>query len=163
VGGKLNQSQAEQIAHLLNENNRLQSAYTGGKVLQSSATYYPIQLAGFVFGSVAVHRMNFFLTEIKHVVVHPLFRRMGMARKMVEHAVTTVETPIMYATIREDNTASLKLFESLGFVAVQEGNMGDHKLQLLMKQNGNYKPKTVAKKSKFVSTAYGKSPLMGGQ
>jgi ribosomal protein S18 acetylase RimI-like enzyme len=131
----MTKAQAEQIAHLLNENNELQTAYDGSKILNSKAKYYPEHYQGLVFGSIAVQRVNFMLSEIKHLVVHPAFRRGGLAREMLTEAEARVETPVIFATIRSKNTASLKLFHQAGFRAVIRAPVGDHETVLLIKAN----------------------------
>lgn len=152
----LNRSQAEQIAHLLNENNKLQSVYDGGKVLNSKATYLPEHFQGLVFGSVAIQRMNFMLTEIKHLVVHPAFRKMGLAQLMLGKAMARAETPLLFATIRDDNTGSLHLFQKTGFKAVARVAMGDHRTILLLRTNESYRtPAPTYKGPSYGGRAFG--------
>ena len=84
--------------------------YDSVRVDRSLATYYPLHLNNLVFGSVAVQRFNFLLSEVKHLVVHPLFRRMGLAKHLLSFALGKVETPLVYASIRKENKASVTLF-----------------------------------------------------
>jgi len=134
----LTAAQAEQIAHLLNLHNKLQSPYDGRRILNSNATYYPEHFEGLVFGSVAVQRMNFMLTEIKHLVVHPAFRKMGLARVMLGKAMGAAVTPLLFATIRADNEGSLHLFQGEGFKPVAKARVDKHQILFLLRTNESY-------------------------
>lgn len=127
--------EAEQIAHLLNQHNKLQSPYTGDKILNSKAKYHPITYEGLVFGSVATWRVSFMLTEIKHLVVHKSFRKIGLGSALIARVSDTIDTPIIYATIRSNNEASLKLFQDAGFAIVSTAVMKDHETHFLIKNN----------------------------
>lgn len=141
---KLTRSQAEQIAHLLNENNNLRGEYDGDKILRSTASYHPEHFEGLVFGSVAVQRLTFMLSEIKHLVVHHSFRRMGLGKRLLSKALLAIDTPLVCATIREENVASLALFHSSGFVSLAKANFGDHKTWFLLKANEFTNPRSQA-------------------
>jgi ribosomal protein S18 acetylase RimI-like enzyme len=101
----------------------------------SKSKYYPIQYEGLVFGSVATLRLSFMLTEVKHLVVHNSFRKIGLGKALLDSALTFVDTPIVYATIRSKNVASLKLFEGAGFRITSTAKMEDHETHFLIKEN----------------------------
>ena len=84
-------------------------------------------------------------------MVHPAFRRMGIAKRLLDGSLKTVETPLIYATIRDTNTASLSLFMAAGFEAAHEADMGDHKIIMLTKKNELYRPPKTESKN----TAWG--------
>jgi ribosomal protein S18 acetylase RimI-like enzyme len=127
--------EAEQIAALLNKHNALQSVYDGNRVLHSKARYYPQVYKGIVVGSIALMRWNFIFTEVKHLVVHPRLRGHGLGKRMLRQALATTATPLMYATVREDNLTSLHLFVTEGFTKIARITMADHNVALLMKAN----------------------------
>lgn len=106
---------AGQIARLLNNYSNLQTNYTGPMLLQSGAHYLPLHHEGTVFASIAVHKQGLFLSEIRHLVVHPLLRGKGIAKQLLKNALEKVETPVIYATIRESNIASIAVFEKFDF------------------------------------------------
>lgn len=75
------------------------------------------------------------LSEVKHLVVHSAFRGIGLGKVLLTQALQAVETPLAFATIREDNTPSIKLFSGAGFKAVARCPVGDHQVLLLLKRN----------------------------
>jgi len=78
------------------------------------------------------------LTEVKHLVVHPMFRKMGLGRTLINTAMGKADTPIMYATIRESNAASLHIFKAAGFKIVSTAKIKDHSTHFLIKENETY-------------------------
>jgi ribosomal protein S18 acetylase RimI-like enzyme len=84
------------------------------------------------------------LTEVKHLVVHPLFRKMGLGRALIETAMKKADTPIMYATIRESNSSSLYIFKEAGFKIISTAEIKDHKTHFLIKENETYNQDAVA-------------------
>lgn len=156
----LNESLAAQIAHLLNLHNHLQSEYTARKVLDARTKYLPEHYEGLVFGSIGVQRMNFMLSEVKHLVVHPAFRRMGLGRKLLKRAMLEADTPLLFATIREGNEASLGLFTSTGFRVHAAPSTGEHRVNFLLRANESYTPpKPADKKQGYPGRALGLSLL----
>lgn len=78
------------------------------------------------------------LTEVKHLVVHPMFRKMGLGRTLINTAMKKADTPIMYATIRENNIASLHIFKAAGFKIISTAKIKDHNTHFLIKENETY-------------------------
>lgn len=56
---------------------------------------------------------------IKRVVVHPDFRKQGLARQLIQHIIDVARTEEQVEAIDlhvwEDNAAAIRLYESLGF------------------------------------------------
>ena len=56
---------------------------------------------------------------VKRVVVHPDFRKQGLARQLMQHIITFAHTEQQINAIDlhvwEDNVAAVRLYESLGF------------------------------------------------
>ena len=61
-----------------------------------------------------------------------------MGGALVRLAIQKADTPLLFATIREKNTASIALFEKAGFNIVSTAKMKDHKTHLLLKENEAY-------------------------
>lgn len=122
---------AEQIASLLNQHNSLTKQYQAGDIIAARARYHPVTLGGHVLASVAIDKLNLFLTEIKHLVVLPKFRNVGIGRHMLKVAIERTRTPYVVATVRSDNHGSLKIFTAAGFNSLAEISSNDHKVQLL--------------------------------
>jgi len=111
---------AAQIATLLNAYNQLyarHNAYT----IKSSASNYFIEVgrigqgANQVIGCIGLLKEFSSLSKIHHIAVHPNFRRLGIARRLINIAIQNCETSHVYMTIREDNLPSLRMASSLGF------------------------------------------------
>lgn len=83
------------------------------------------------------------LTEIKHLVVHKSFRRIGMGEALVNLGIQRADTPLLFATIREKNEASITLFQKAGFNIVSTAQMKDHKTHFLLKENEAYLKSTA--------------------
>lgn len=131
----LPREQATQIAQLLNNYSALQVEYNTEKILNSEALYYPLHYNGFVLGSITLQRYNFLLTEIKHLVVHPSFRKFGVGKALLAYAIPSVTTPITYATVRTDNEVSKNMFTKAGFRTVAKVVITDHQILLLVREN----------------------------
>lgn len=94
--------------------------------------YFPLVFGESVIASVAVQRVGFLLSEVKHLVVHPSFRGAGLSKIMLAKAIVGAQTPFLYATIREGNEASLNLFRRYGFEGVDSAEVGSHNVIILM-------------------------------
>lgn len=106
---------ARQVANLINQNNRLAGKRRDIDILGSKVKYMVETHGKFVIGAVGVDRVSYSFTEMKHLVVSPAWRRKGVGKHLIRHALRLVDTPMVYCTIREGNDASIRLFESLGF------------------------------------------------
>mgnify|MGYP001573649315 CR=1 FL=1 len=123
------------IANLLNENNNLPKKYDAGHILNSRATYYPILIGQQVLASVAMDRLSFFMTEVKHLVVPPALRGAGLAKRLLSICLPAATTPYLVATVRTDNAPSLHLFHQAGFMELAEVINDGHPLKFLGRQN----------------------------
>ena len=117
---------SRQVAELLNTHNQLRKRHTAHTILASKGAYFVDVVAGEVIACSAIYRENDLLTRQFHLCVHPKFRRRGIGRKLKLTALSHVKTPYVYVTIREDNTASVDLNTSAGFVLVKKDWAGDH-------------------------------------
>jgi ribosomal protein S18 acetylase RimI-like enzyme len=70
--------------------------------------------------AVGLRRLNWCMTEVKHLVVRPEERRRGYGTRVVRLVLERVRTPLAIATIREDNGSSQDLFRKLGFFVACE-------------------------------------------
>ncbi len=112
---------AYQVAALINSSNKLSKKRSVDDI-QNGQTNYVVETHGkWVLGAVGMDRQGYTFTEIKHLAVHSEWRGKGIAKRLLKRALALVTTKMVYATVREDNTASLKLFENLGF-----RNSGDY-------------------------------------
>ena len=126
-----NKEMATQIASLLNSYNHLYKQHDTYTILNSNTRYFVELLSSpaidkRVVGCVGLRQDYPTLTNIKHVCVEPMYRRFGVARKLIKMAVENSPTDLVYMTIREDNKPSLYLSKSLGFVFVKKEFNKDH-------------------------------------
>ena len=107
---------ATQIAALLNKHNKLGVHYSKDGILLEKDTYIVETVDRFVVAAVQIKRLSYAISEAKHLVVRTNMRKKGLAKSLVTAAVNRSTTPIVIATIREENAGSIKTFESCGFV-----------------------------------------------
>lgn len=112
---------AGQVAAMLNAYNRLRARHDKDTVLRSEAKYIVSMHGNRVEGCAAVLREYPTLSRIMHVCVVHEQRQSGIGKRLVARACEVATTENVYASIRNDNVASLALFEKLGFVEVRVG------------------------------------------
>lgn len=116
----LTDSQAEQVAALLNERNRLTVQYTRQRVLKHAANYLcHYSEANEVIACVELKSVQWYQTEVLHLTVAASHVGKGHAKALLceaERLARTNEARLLQCTIRVDNTASRKLFEGFGFL-----------------------------------------------
>lgn len=117
---------AEQVADLLNANNRLTRLHNASSISSGAIDYF-IELSSIdnsttskVVGCVGLIKEHTSLSRIKHLSVHPKFRRKGIARKLLLLAITNCDTEDTYMIIRDDNLPSLIIAEKLGFIFISK-------------------------------------------
>ncbi len=124
---------AYQVAALINSSNKLSKKRSVNDI-QNGQTNYVVESHGrWVLGAVGLDRQGYTFTEIKHLVVHSEWRGKGIAKRLLKRALALANTKMIYATIREDNKASLKLFESLGFQNSGDYAAGNHRVVLVVR------------------------------
>jgi ribosomal protein S18 acetylase RimI-like enzyme len=117
---------ASQIADMLNRYNRWRTRFTAMSIIYTPARYFVEINNGRVVGC-AGHLKDYpEMSKIQHICVLPSWRGRGIAKKLTDMAIAHCETDLVYMTIREDNTASLALANSLGFVYVNKHWFRDH-------------------------------------
>lgn len=112
---------AEQIALLLNQHNKLKKVHNVYSILNGTSDYFIETHLDRVIGCAALDDALYAEhSRIKHVCVAPEYRRMGIAKKVINTAINNCSTKYVYATIRQENLPSLNLWASLGFVYIKE-------------------------------------------
>jgi len=69
-------------------------------------------------GVVGLYKTAWHTTEIRGLCVSKFVRGNGIGKFIVKEAIKLVQTPLIAATVAEQNTASLKVFSSNGFTVV---------------------------------------------
>jgi ribosomal protein S18 acetylase RimI-like enzyme len=116
----MNSTQAEQIAFLLNKQNKLDGEYDADRVLSSEDQYLfeTDEATGDISAAVEIKRVQWYQYEILHLSVSPDHRREGLAKRLLiraEEFAKQNRARILQCTIRADNSASCALFKSVGF------------------------------------------------
>ena len=141
---------AYQVTALINSHNRLSTKKSVANI-QNGHTDYIVETHGqWVLGAVGLDRQGYTFTEIKHLVVHSEWRRKGIARHLLKRALRVVDTKMVYATIREDNKGSLKLFKSLGFQNAGGYATKNHRVILFVRVSPQWKQMKSDSKSHWL-------------
>jgi len=121
---------AKQITLLLNKNNKLTIRYQPEDILHVKDTYIVETIGEIVIGCIQVEKQSYIMSELKHLVVHPDMRKRGIAKNLVLAGIKKSITPLLYATIRQDNIASLNTFKFCKFLCVGKYTTGNRNILL---------------------------------
>lgn len=130
---------ADQLANLLNRHNQLGSQKSPNILLSSQSKYVVETHGKILIGACALERQSYNFTEIKHLVVDPQWRGKGVGKFLVKRCLQLVDTPMVYATVRETNEVSISLFESLGFTRSIKYGTNQRGVVLMLKANPKWK------------------------
>ncbi len=108
------QSLADQIANLLNYNNRLTVVHNGQSITANTTQYFVELYGQTVIGCVGLLKEPK-MDKILHLSVSLLARHKGIGFHLLTTAVNNSDKDIIYMTIRENNFVSLALAKRLGF------------------------------------------------
>jgi ribosomal protein S18 acetylase RimI-like enzyme len=108
---------AGQIALLLNQNNRLTKIHTAQTILNSPETYFVEMIQSKVVGCVGLWRTAP-MDKIIHLSVCEGYRSHGIAKKLLQTALTNSNHDVLYMSVREDNYPCLNLAKQFGFNAI---------------------------------------------
>jgi len=126
----MNRDIAQQIATLLNAQNKLTVVYDADKVLQAADRYiYRLGEDSKVVGAVEVKRVQWYQCEIDHLSV--AVRRRGIGSSLLAEALAKavhLGTRVAQCTIRVGNKESESFFTKHGFTPT---------VTFLNRQNGN--------------------------
>lgn len=117
---------AEQITTMINTYNKWYTFHTPSSIINSSANYFVEIILNKVVGCIATHKEHPTLSKILYICVLPEFRKLGVAKKLVELAIQSCETEYVYMTVREDNIPSLKMANSFEFKFIKKTWFRDH-------------------------------------
>lgn len=131
---------ANQIATLLNSYNKLSKLHTGQSIITSNIKYFIEQrilneeIA--IVGCIGVDMLYMNSIFLRHLSIHPLFRKLGIASSLIKKAQKYYyNISNIYMDIRSDNYASLSLAEKEGFLVVQIKNKTNYNIVTVGKIN----------------------------
>jgi ribosomal protein S18 acetylase RimI-like enzyme len=97
-----------QIADLLNQGGQLWYPLVRNSILFTT-TQYIIEMNGeIVIGVIGLDKKNARVTELKHLCVHPDYRRRGLGKKMLEKGIEASTTEFVYGTVRSNNAVNVR-------------------------------------------------------
>jgi len=105
---------ANQVAALLNYNNRLSIVHSGQSITSNLNQYFVEVIGQTVIGCVGL-QIGSKMDKILHLSVNSLARRNGVGFRLLVTAINNSNKDIIYMTIREDNFMSISLATKLGF------------------------------------------------
>lgn len=138
-----------QIARLLNDYSQLSKKRAGHDILNSNTDYVVETHGKFVIGVAGIQKVSHELSELKHMVVHPAWRKKGLGHFVAKRSMVLCKTPSIYATVRTGNKASLRALDKLGFVRTHDRDAGDHQLTVLVRVSPKCLRKSRASRSSF--------------
>lgn len=98
---------ATQIANMLNTGEQLGLQMAKQSILLSP-TEYIVEMDGEkVIGVIGLDVYGR-VTELKHLCVHPEYRRRGLGRKLLEKGVATATTEFVYGAVGADNHTNIR-------------------------------------------------------
>lgn len=132
---------AKQVAGLLNAYSKLALHRTGSDILQGRIDYVAELHGKMVIGACGLEKQSHTLSELKHLVVQPDWRRKGVGKYVARRALHICASPMIYATVRADNDSSLRLLESLNFQRSGQYPAEGHEVILLVRTTPKWKSK----------------------
>jgi ribosomal protein S18 acetylase RimI-like enzyme len=99
---------AGQIAGLINAGGQLKFLASRNSILCNSTRYLIELHKDKVIGTIGLEKCNQFVTEMKHLCVHPEYRRQGLGKKLLERGVQSSLTEIVFGTVRSDNAVNIR-------------------------------------------------------
>ncbi len=98
---------AGQIASLINAGGQLWAYVTVSAVLINKIKYI-IEMDGEkVIGVVGLEEFGR-VTEMKHLCVHPDYRRRGLGKKLLTKGIEAARTEFVYGAVRSDNATNIR-------------------------------------------------------
>ena len=119
----MTEEEAEKIASLLNERNRLVIEYDKERILKTSSNYVYIKEKDEIIACAESKKVQWYQSEISHVSVSKLHEGKGYGRKILlkaEKKAKDERAIIIQCTIRANNDKSLGLFKSNGYEVVNK-------------------------------------------
>jgi N-acetylglutamate synthase-like GNAT family acetyltransferase len=145
---------ARQVAGLLNTYNGLARNRHAIDILNSQTNYVVETHGRLLVGAVGIRKLSFHMSEIKHLAVHKKWRRKNVGTFLLKRAIALVETPLVYATIREDNLPSIRIFESVGFSRVGGYNGTGHNVLIFTREIDRWKTDSQTTMPDWKSASY---------
>jgi len=126
---------AAQIAHLLNIGDQFYYTILPHYILSSDITYIIEMDRNKVIGTIGVQKKNGYVTELKHLAVHPDYRSQGIGKRLLKKGIDFAPTKYVYGLVRSTNTINIRNNLRLGMepIAYCRGYNRNYKLIVFAK------------------------------
>jgi len=117
----MNETEAAQIAALLNARNSLTVQYDVRRVMMHASQYRLTQQDGLVVACVQLRPVQWYQWEVLHLSVHEQYVRRGLGAALLAkaiHEASASGVELLQCTIRAGNAESEKAFARAGFQKV---------------------------------------------
>lgn len=107
-----------QIASLINMGGQLKFFVSKDSVRLSPISYLVELHKDKVIGTIGLDKKNPKVTELKHLCVHPDYRRQGVGRRLLEKGASSVPTELVYGMVRSDNLVNIRNNLRIGMIPI---------------------------------------------
>ena len=109
---------AGQIASLVNAGGQLKFLMSKDSILYNNIRYLIELHKDKLIGTVGLEKCNPHVTEIKHLCVHPKYRRQGLGKKLLERGVQASLTDTVFGVVRSDNAVNIRNNLRIGMIPI---------------------------------------------
>jgi len=99
---------AQQIANLLNWGGQFYYHILPYHILNNNVKYIIELNQNKVIGVIGLQARNNYVTELKHLAVHPTYRKMGLGKKLLEIGIKAATTKYVYGLVRSTNYVNIR-------------------------------------------------------
>ena len=127
---------AVQIADMINTGNQLWARLNESSILLSPVKYL-IELDGEIITGVIGLEQYGRTTELKHLYVHPNYRRRGLGKKLLEKGIQAATTEFVYGAVGSDNHTNIRNNLRVGMRPIgKRWGRGRHIIIFARRKNG---------------------------
>lgn len=129
---------AGQIAGLLNGAGQLAYFLTPDSILLSPIRYI-IEMDGEkVIGLMGLEQIGN-ITEMKHLCVHPDYRRRGLGKRLLEKSIQAAQTEFVYGAVRSDNHVNVRNNLRVGMKPIGKKRGRDCQIIIFARRKNGYR------------------------
>ena len=130
---------AVQIADMINAGDQLWARLNESSILLSPVKYL-IELDGEIITGVIGLEQYGRTTELKHLCVHPNYRRRGLGKKLLEKGIQAATTEFVYGAVGSDNHTNIRNNLRVGMRPIgKRWGRGRHIIIFARRKNGHRK------------------------
>jgi ribosomal protein S18 acetylase RimI-like enzyme len=111
-------SLATQISSLINSGHQLKFYLTQESIKYSPVRYLIELHKDKVIGTIGLEQYGPRVTELKHLCVHPDYRRQGIGLKLLERGAEASLTEFVFGAVRSDNLVNIRNNLRIGMVPI---------------------------------------------